>query len=137
MSTDPSTGPIDSTLDVLDPDAQLTLADGARVSVRELTWKEAKRFLQTLAARTADFVRVDPATGRTDIDSDAMLRIITTDLGEELVVTATGRDAAWLEARPMGDFLRLLERAVALNLRPEMLNAGKAIAGRFTGLLRP
>ena len=126
----------DPTIDILDPDSQLTLADGERVVVRELNWKQAKRFLQTLAGRTADFVRIDPATGRTDVDSEAMLRIITTDLGEELVLSVTGKDAPWLEALPFADFLRLLDRAVELNLRPEMIAAGKIIAGRFSGLLR-
>ncbi len=126
----------DPSLDVLDPDADLTLSDGARVTVRELNWKAAKRFLQMLAGRASGFVRVDAATGRTDIDSEALLRIITTDLGEELVAATTGQDAVWLEALSLGDFLRLLDRAVELNLRPEMIAAGKTIAGRFSGLLR-
>lgn len=125
----------DPTSEILDPDQPLTLSTGATVVVREMTWKQSKRFLTALASRAAEFTTLS-ADGRAEVNTERLVGVIATDLGEALIVATTDLDAAGIEALRLRDVMVLLDHAVALNLKPEMIEAGKAVAGRFKTLIK-
>ena len=125
----------DPTSEVLAPDQPFKLSSGEEITVRELSWKDAKRFLTTLAGRAAEFIKVG-TDGQTQVDTGKLMGVVVTDLGETLVMACTGLDQAAADQLSCGDMMQCIDRAVALNLRPEMIEAGKAIAGRFKTLVK-
>ena len=125
----------DASSEILDPDQPFTLSTGTTVTVRELTWKEAKRFLLSLANKAAEFITINP-DGTSNVNVSRLMGVVATDLGESLVIAATGMEQDAVDSLSARDMLNCLNRALALNLRPEMLEAGKAIAGQITAVLK-
>lgn len=124
----------DQSAEILDPDQPLKLSTGAEITVREMSWKEAKRFLGSLAGRASEFITTGP-NGKNDVNINKLMSIIATDLGESLIVATTGMEPAAVGDLRLSDMLLCLDRALALNIRPEMIEAGKAVAGRFKNLV--
>ncbi len=124
----------DTSAEILDPDQPFTLSTGTQVTVRELTWKQTKGFLTSLANKASEFITFDAAY-KADINVNRLMGIVVTDLGESLVMATTGMDQDTVDNLSARDMLACLNRAVALNLRPEMIEAGKAVAGQIMSLV--
>ena len=115
----------DPSSEILDPDQSFTLASGGTVVVRELNWKESKQFLQRLATRAAEFVKIGP-DGKAEVDTKRLMAVIVTDLGEQLVLATTGLPQEEVDALRLPEMVRLLDAAIALNLRPRDDRIGKS-----------
>lgn len=121
--------------EILSPDVPVATAAAGKITVRELNWKASKAFLAQLATRTAAFITVGP-DGKVNVNTGRLLGALFTDLGETLLLACCeGLTPERLDALPLADVAALLDQAVALNLRPEMIEQGKAVAERIRSLV--
>ena len=125
----------DTASEIMAPDQMVPIRGGTdRILVSELTWKASKQFLRELALQAAKFITVD-ADGTPRFDEGKLVSVILTDLGESLAMATTGQDRAWVDELSLTDMMAVLEKAVALNLRPEMLTHAKNVLAQFRAML--
>lgn len=120
-----------STAEILDPDVTIKTR-GGDVVVRELAWTKARKFVGRIVELSMQMVKERGADNLTEVDG---IRLVTDHLADEMVLLATGREKDWLETVTLTDFTRLLDAAIKLNFRPELIEAGKGLAATFAGVL--
>ena len=123
--------------------------DGLELEVREMAWPKALELFKRLGARLAVLVAAQRLAGE---ESEAYLQRIAASFGELIAgaedlstlllqssVSCPARpgDTAWLADISVGGFIDLLDAAIEMNLRPEVLARGKKLAGRLQGVLAP
>lgn len=115
-------------MNVLEPTERLEIG-GEEVTVRELTWPQATRFLEDLSADITQLLSKGQFTVSQE-NVELLLRGSTKTMGR-LVLLSTGKDLAWLEARRMSEVAQVFEVALRLTLNDTLLSAGKNAAERL------
>ena len=118
---------------ILIPEKKVAVRSG-EVTVRELNWREAKKFIESLAGKASAFLSFD-ADGKAQIDNGRLVGVLMTSLGEELVAATTDQTTAQLEDLNPVDFAKLLNAAAALNIHPEMVATVGEIVARVRSLV--
>ena len=118
--------------EILAPDQTVSIL-GGNLLVKELNWRDTKGFLKRLAPLVAPLVS-QTADGTVAFDPAKMMAVVTDAVAEDLVVAATGKTAEEIGALPFSDFARVLDTALAINLRPEMIDGSKNVLGRLRAL---
>lgn len=116
-----------SAASILAPDKEVTLANGSKVTVRELTWKQTK----TLVDEAGEQVALILASGSA---MKSGLRMCG-ELSDSLIKRCTDLDQEAIDNLTLADVLRLTDAATELNLRPDVIDLGKALAGRVRVIL--
>ena len=118
---------------VLDPVREVTLTINGKqekISIKELPWPKALKFLQMLAANSKSFTNDD---GVFEFRPDKMTDLVCNvgELSSFLILSATGKDQTWLDELSFADALEVLDAALALNLSAEVMGKAKKVASRF------
>jgi hypothetical protein len=105
------------------------------VTVVEMPWGKTIAFIEKLSERLADIMRVKAADGggaSLGLNLTDPIKLVTSSrlLTEELVLGATGKDVAWLEAQSPRAVLAILDAAIEINLSDELKKLGKAVGLR-------
>lgn len=117
--------------EIMSPDVSLTLPrSGETVIVKELNWKDQRQFFASLAPHADKFAKLDPKGGL-QFDQAQLFATLLSTLGEQLIVSATGRTREWVLALKVTDFVTVLKKAVELNIRPEMIEEAKNLMGQL------
>ncbi|KAB2673898.1 MAG: hypothetical protein DVB31_02965 [Verrucomicrobia bacterium] len=126
---------------ILNPVAEVRISAERTVTVREMAWPDALRFLQLLSGHVRALVK--PMVSDGPIDRATVMRKIAeqlpeivvgaTDLGDFLLRKATDLDPAEIAGVRLCSALEILDKAIELNLGPEVIDRGKRVAGRLAG----
>ncbi len=130
-------------LELLDPVRRIDIGT-EQVEVRELRWVDALGFLQTLAGGIEQVVGTQAigADGSVRLNAEKLREAVLSggELANTLLVKATGLPHARLESLSASQALSLLETAVELNFREEVLGklrkVGAALRGTLTATAR-
>ena len=124
----------DPTQAILDPRVEVKIFGGKEtIMVTEPTWKTLRSFLGKLTATATQLLTFDEK-GEAQIDKAAAVKAITSLLADDLILATTGKDAAWLDALPFSDAVRVLNAAVGITLNDEVLDTVKNAASRLRAM---
>jgi hypothetical protein len=117
---------------ILNPQLDVKLHDG-EVAVRELTWPVLWQFLDKLSAHAGKLVGED---GKFIINAERIAGVVASsqDLSQRLILGTTGKDEEWLNKRPLGEVIQLLEASLEVNLSDSIIDRAKKIGSRLAGL---
>ena len=125
-------------LELLDPTRVVDIGTEA-VHVRELRWLDALQFIQKLAAgleQIAGTQSVGP-DGTVRLNADRLREAVLSggELANTLLAKTTGLPQARLDTLSASQALALLDAAVRINFREELLGKLKAVGGVLQGTL--
>lgn len=104
------------------------------MEVRELPWKAHIRIIKELTSHVKELLSAQRGpSGEIELDVDVIVSKIASmeDLTSWVMQQATGKDAAWVEGLSGREALIILTETVKLNLSPELVGAGKELAGHM------
>jgi hypothetical protein len=123
---------------IFNPDAEVTLSNGDKITVKLLNWKKALEFFGKLKTQFEQFI--SPA-GELKFDQSKIMAAVmdSAEMMEWLVMQTTGKiDQAWLETLDLGDMVKLTTKAIEINLgtiAAEIKNVrGRLAAAANTGI---
>lgn len=116
--------------DVLNPVRSVTIR-GTIVEVSELKWKDYTKAIKELSASLLKLVGADSRT--INIDRDLIVDVITEQehLLTWVLIKTTGKPQEWIDDLTGKEALSLVQVVVDLNLSPEVISGGKALAGQM------
>jgi hypothetical protein len=117
---------------VLNPQKDVKLHDG-EVAVRELTWPALWQLLEKLSEHAGKFVTEE---GKFFINAEKISGLVMSsqDLSQRLILGTTGKDQEWLNKRPVGEVIDLLDASLEVNMSESIMNRAKKIGSRLAGL---
>ncbi len=129
-------------LELLDPVRTVDIG-GEQVQVRELRWLDALQFLQKLAGGIEQVVGTQAIgpDGTVRLNADKLREAVLSggELANTLLAKATGLPQARLDALSASQALSLLQAAIEINFREELLGklrgVGAALQGTLTATL--
>jgi len=129
-------------LELLDPVRTVDIG-GEQVQVRELRWLDALQFLQKLAGGIEQVVGTQAigADGTVRLNADKLREAVLSggELANTLLAKATGLPQARLDALSASQALSLLQAAIEINFREELLGklrgVGAVLQGTMTATL--
>jgi hypothetical protein len=116
---------------ILNPQVKLELSVGD-VVVTEMKWAAALAFIKKLAGHIGQLAKADGSFG-IEFERLPELVVNTQELAQELIAQSTGHDADWINGLGTTDFLRVLDKALEVNLSQEVIGLGKSVGGRLQG----
>ena len=123
-------------LELLDPVRTVDIG-GEQVQVRELRWLDALQFLQKLAGGIEQVVGTQAIgpDGTVRLNADKLREAVLSggELANTLLAKATGLPQARLDALSASQALSLLQAAIEINFREELLGKLKAVGGVLQG----
>lgn len=124
-------------LELLDPVRTVDIGT-EQVHVRELRWLDALQFLQKLAAGIEQIVGTQAlgADGTVRLNADRLREAVLSggELANTLLVKATGLPQTHLDGLSASQALALLDAAVRINFREELLGKLRAVGGALQGV---
>ena len=125
-------------LELLDPVRVVDIGTEP-VQVRELRWLDTLQFLQKLAAGIEQVVGAQAvgADGSVRLNADRLREAVLSggELANTLLTKATSLPQARLDSLSASQALTLLDAAVRINFREELLGKLKAVGGALQGTL--
>jgi hypothetical protein len=125
-------------LELLDPVRTVDIGT-EQVHVRELRWLDALQFLQKLAAGIEQVVGAQAvgSDGTVRLNADRLREAVLSggELANTLVTKATGLPQAHLDGLSASQALALLDAAVRINFREELLGKLRGVGGALQGTL--
>ena len=125
-------------LELLDPVRTVDIG-GEQVQVRELRWLDTLQFLQKLAAGIDQVVgsQAVGADGTVRLNADRLREAVLSggELANTLLTKATSLPQARLESLSASQALALLDAAVRINFREELLGKLRGVGGALQGTL--
>ncbi len=123
-------------LELLDPVRMVDIGT-EQVQVRELRWLDTLQFLQKLAAGIEQVVgsQAVGADGTVRLNADRLREAVLSggELANTLLAKATSLPQARLDSLSASQALTLLDAAVRINFREELLGKLKAVGGALQG----
>ena len=123
-------------LELLDPVRTVDIG-GEQVQVRELRWLDTLQFLQKLAAGIEQVVGTQAiaADGSVRLNADRLRDAVLSggELANTLLAKSTGLPQARLDALSASQALSLLQAAIEINFREELLGKLKGVGGALQG----
>lgn len=119
---------------ILDPVRQVPISGGRIITVRELSWRELRRLIGRVTAQMDKILAINPGTGQVSLHMEQLADVVLGDVSEAFVSAAADLTIDQLGDLRGRDYTALLAAAIALNVHPEMVAAGKAVAARVTAL---
>lgn len=123
-------------LELLDPTEVVNIGTEV-VQVRELRWVDALQFLQKLAAGIEQIAGTQSlgAVGTVRLNADRLREAVLSggELANTLLVKATSLPPARLDSLSASQALVLLQSAVRINFREELLGKLKAVGAAVQG----
>lgn len=121
-----------TTLEILSPNRQVKLRNGAEVTVRELSWREQKQVMDRILAQIGK-VRSGIDGGKLSLSLDLVTEAVkeSTELSEFLIEKTTAMGGEKIGELALTEFFAVLEQAVDLNISIYMEGTKKTF-GRIT-----
>lgn len=124
--------------DIINPIATVRIR-GESVEVRELTWKDHLRLIKELTATVLELLqKAQTGGGGTEfsLKADEIVEALVKqeDLAAWVMARSTGKPKEWIDELSAGAAMDILLAAAKLNLTPEVLASGKALAEHMRGV---
>lgn len=122
--------------DIINPIATVRIR-GESVEIRELTWKDHLRLIKELTSTVVDLLQKAQGSGTEfSLKADEIVGALVKqeDLAAWVMSRSTGRPKEWIDELSAGAAMEILLAAAKLNLTPEVLTTGKALAEHMRGV---
>jgi hypothetical protein len=128
--------PTSNTIEILTAAPRKVKLADKEILVHEVSWLDLMRFAEALSTRAAGLLKFDEAGGlKMDIETLPALIASSRELSEQLLGIATNLDGEAIAQMPASAALRVIDIALEVNLTPEFLDAGKAVAARVVAAM--
>lgn len=121
-----------NTTSILNPDSDVVLSDNKSVTVKQLTWKKTFVFFEKLQGQIKGLFN---EKGELAPDISKVMDAIKAnkEVVDWLVHECTGKEAEFLDELPLGDMMKLVSKALEINLLA-IAEQIKNVKGRLAAL---
>ena len=125
---------------ILIPTREIRIAGGVTVTVREMAWPAALEFMRTLSVHVKKLVVPMLASGKVSMQTvlasvvDQLPDLVAgaDEVSLLLLRKATDLSPEAIQSLGVREAMTILDAAIELNLNPEIIEQGKALAGRVS-----